>query len=381
MRIDGAWIAAPATRATCRMLTESGHQCLFVGGCVRNALLGVAVGDIDLTTDATPREVIALAEAAGLKAVPTGIDHGTVTVVCAGTPFEVTTFREDVETFGRHAIVTFSDNMEADARRRDFTMNALYARPDGTVLDPLGGLGDLRKGRVRFIGEAGRRIQEDYLRILRFFRFHALYGDPAAGLDPVGLAACASHLDGLQELSRERIGTEMRKLLTADDPAPTISAMQDVGVLDRVLPGSDTRCLSRLTGLATGTDTPPDVILRLAALGGTDVADRLRLSKAEARRWTGLRSAATGGMQAAELGYRFGIAEGHAIVLLRAAFLGTGPDPAAREDLARGAAARFPIDARDLMPGYAGERLGARLQELERRWIESGFTLSREDLL
>ena len=173
-----------------------GHAILFVGGCVRNALLGRPVADIDLATDARPEAVIALAKGAGLNPVPTGIAHGTITVVAAGQPFQVTTFRRDVETFGRHAVVAFSDDIAEDAARRDFTLNALYALPDGTVVDPLGGLPDLRAGRVRFVGDPAARIAEDYLRILRFFRMTAWYGDPAAGLDRDSLAACAARQEG-----------------------------------------------------------------------------------------------------------------------------------------------------------------------------------------
>ena len=206
-RIAAEWLGAarPVTAA----LEAAGHQALFVGGCVRNALIGRAVADIDLATDARPAAVIALAEAAGLRAVPTGIEHGTVTVLAGGRPFEVTTFRRDVETFGRRAVVAFTGEIAEDAARRDFTMNALYARADGEVIDPLGGLADLRAGRVRFVGDPGQRIAEDYLRILRFFRIHAWYGDPAGGMDPDGLAACAEAQDGLALISRERVGAEI----------------------------------------------------------------------------------------------------------------------------------------------------------------------------
>lgn len=220
-RITEDWLTNPATQAVCAALEAGGAQALFVGGCVRNALMGVPVSDIDISTDAVPERVIVLAEAAGIKAVPTGIDHGTVTLIKDGIPHEVTTFRKDVETDGRRAVVAYSTCIEEDAARRDFTMNALYARSDGTVLDPLGGLPDLRARRVRFIGDAGDRIREDYLRSLRYFRFHALYGCDELGFDPEALAAIAGNLDGLATLSRERVGAELLKLLSAPDPAPT----------------------------------------------------------------------------------------------------------------------------------------------------------------
>jgi poly(A) polymerase len=322
-----------------------------------------------------------LATDAGLKPVPTGIDHGTVTVVSEGKPHEVTTFREDVDTFGRHAQVAFGTDLHADARRRDFTMNALYARPDGTVIDPLGGIDDLIARRVRFIGDGATRIKEDYLRILRFFRFHACYGDAGAGLDPDALAACAAHLDGLAGLSRERVGAEMRKLLAAPDPAPAVAAMQRAGVLSAILPGADARPLAPLIHLESETNTAPSALRRLAALGGEDTPGRLRLSRTEARRLTLLRDGASSAMPPAEIGYRYGATDGMDMLLLRAALLDTPLDPIASDILERGANAKFPVKPADLMPDYTGPALGQKLQELEDRWIASGFTLSREELL
>jgi poly(A) polymerase len=220
MKVSGDWLTRAETQDVLALLAAPGHRALPVGGCVRNALIGAPVADVDIATDALPETVIGLARAAGLKAVPTGIAHGTVTVVAGGLPFEITTFRRDVETFGRHAAIAFSTRIEEDAARRDFTMNALYACADGTVIDPLGGLPDALARRLRFVGSAPDRIREDYLRILRFFRFTAWYGDPAEGPDAEGLAACAALADGIDGLSRERIGAEMKKLLSAPDPAP-----------------------------------------------------------------------------------------------------------------------------------------------------------------
>ena len=381
MKITGDWITAKPTQAVCHMLEAAGFQALFVGGCVRNALLGAPVADIDIATDAQPETVVQLADRAGLKPVPTGIEHGTITVVSDGLPHEVTTFREDVETFGRHATVAFSTDVVQDARRRDFTMNALYARSDGTVIDPLDGLPDLHARRVRFIEDPGQRIREDYLRILRFFRFHAWYGDPQAGLDAEGLAAVARHLDGLSGLSRERVGAEFVKLLTAPDPAPSVAAMRASGVLTAVLPGADDRALAPLVHLEGIVGAAPDGMRRLAALGGDTLQERFRLSKAQARRVDMLRSEAIGLRGPAELGYRFGETDGQDILLLRAALL---EQPWNKDDpglLRTGAVACFPLKAADLMPAYQGPRLGQRLTELEQRWIASGFTLTRDDLL
>ncbi|MDR5652630.1 CCA tRNA nucleotidyltransferase [Ruixingdingia sedimenti] len=378
MRIGGDWLTRPETQAVCAMLTGAGHRALFVGGCVRNAIFGVAVADVDIATDARPETVTVLAEKAGLRPVPTGIAHGTVTVVSGGIPHEVTTFRRDVETFGRHATVAFADDVEQDAARRDFTMNALYATPDGEVLDPLGGLPDALARRVRFAGDAEARIAEDYLRILRFFRFHAWYGDPQGGLDPDGLAACAALSAGIETLSRERIGQEMRKLLSAPDPAPSVAAMAQAGVLARVLPGADARALPVLVHLE-GT-LHPRWLRRLAVVGGE--AGGLRLSRAEMAAIETIRRGIDSMQGPAELGYRHGADLAADIVLARAALTGAPPPGGWQADTARGAAAVFPLRGGDLAArGFSGPDLGAALRAAEARWLQSGFTLSREDLL
>lgn len=379
MQLDAPWLTRPATQAVCAALTDAGFQALFVGGCVRNALIDVPVDDIDIATDATPDRVIALAENAGLRAVPTGIDHGTITVVSDHIPHEITTFRRDVETTGRHAVVAFSGDVMDDAKRRDFTMNALYCDPTGRVIDPLNGLPDLQARRVRFIEDANQRIKEDYLRILRFFRFHAWYGDAAQGLDAEGLAAVATHTDGLQQLSRERVWSELGKLLTALDPAPSVAAMRAAGVLASILNGADDTGLAPLIHLEGLTDTRPDPIRRMAVLGGN--ADALRLSKVQSRQLAHLRDGMGSIQQPHELGYRLGAAMARDILLLRAAQMGQMMDPTALDMAQQGANARFPVAAADLMPAYTGAALGAKLTALEQAWITSHFTLTKTELL
>ena len=378
MRVAGEWIDNTATQAVCAALTSAGWQALFVGGCVRNAALGLAVNDIDIATDAVPETVTNLAENAGFKVVPTGIDHGTVTVIAGGMPHEVTTFRRDIETDGRRAVVAFTAALHDDAARRDFSMNALYARPDGTVIDPLGGLDDLLRRRLRFVGHPEDRIREDYLRILRFFRFTAIYGDPSLGMDAEGLAACAGLSAGIETLSAERIGAEMRKLLAAVDPAPAVAAMQMAGVLARVLPGGDTRALAPLVHLEAGTK--PHWLRRLAVLGGDDVTDRWRLSREESRDLSRIRDAFVSMASPAVLGWRLGPDLAADAVLARAALLETQPPTGWRAELHRGASAHFPVRAADL-PGLSGAALGAQLKALEQRWCDSDLTLSRAELL
>jgi poly(A) polymerase len=381
VRITDDWLRDPGAQSVCAMLLDAGFQAYFVGGCVRNALLGVPITDIDLTTDATPEQVVALANAAGFNPVPTGIEHGTVTVVVEGNPLEVTTFRRDVETDGRRAVVSFARSIEEDAHRRDFTMNALYATADGTVLDPLGGLNDLRARRVRFIDDACDRIREDYLRILRFFRFHAWYGDPAGGLDGEAMAAVANLAGGLDTLSRERVGAEMRKLLAAPDPAPSVGAMAQAGVLARVLPGADMRALAPLVHLEGAAGAPPDAMRRLACLGGDDHQERFRLSNTDARDLARLRDHLGSAAGPEELAYRLGADAARDVVLLNAATLEAGIPDHLEARLATGGSAEFPLRANDLMPNYLGAALGAKLRELEDRWIASGFVLTRDDLL
>ena len=376
MQIKDAWLHAAAPQDVLHLIAAAGYQAYVVGGCVRNALIGVPVTDIDIATDARPETVMSLAETAGLRAVPTGIEHGTVTLVADGQGFEVTTFRSDVETHGRHATVAFSSDLHEDATRRDFTMNALYARADGTVLDPLGGLPDLHARRVRFVGDATARIREDYLRILRFFRFHAQYGDPAQGLDPDALAACAAGVEGLDRLSHERIGAEMRKLLSATDPAPAVGAMAQCGALAHILPGAQPDALAVLVHLEAGI--APDWLRRLLVLGGQ--TDHLRLTRREARDMDKMRAALAEMTRSAEMAYRMGADLARNVVLARAALFETPLPPDWQDCIARGATARFPLRAQHL-PHLQGPQLGAQLRALEDRWIASNFSLSKTELL
>ena len=381
MKITGDWITAAPTQSV--MDAFSTVETYFVGGCVRNALLGIAVSDIDIATAARPEQAVELAEKAGLRAIPTGIEHGTITVVSKGVPHEITTYRRDVATDGRRAVVAFSDKVEDDARRRDFTINALYADRSGTVLDPLGtGLPDLEARRIRFIENAEARIREDYLRILRFFRFWAWYADQSNGFEVETLAAIAGTIDGLDQLSRERVGAEAMKLLAAPDPAPAVATMSQVGVLAHILPGASSDLLAPLVDAEAHFGFPPDPVTRLAAIGGQDAQDALRLSNAAARQLSDIQTGLASDAGPTELVYRFCAACAQAVIAIRAASGGPRPDPAevARE-LARGSEAVFPVGAGDLMPELKGKALGEALRALEETWIASGFEATKEELL
>jgi poly(A) polymerase len=358
----------PGIRALVGALGADGAR--FVGGCVRDALIGVPVADIDMATLHRPDEVMRRLQAAGIKTVPTGLAHGTVTAVSAGTVVEVTTLRRDVATDGRHAIVAFADDWREDAARRDFTMNALYADPEtGAVSDWFGGLADLAAGRVRFIGDPLQRIAEDHLRILRFFRFHARFGD---AIDTAGLDACTARANDLMALSRERIAGELLKLLVAGRAVPVVALMVERGLFAGVLPEIDAAGASRLADLAAAEKAAavaPDAIRRLAALVPADSADavgaRLKLSNAQRKRLVAA-SAGPGSEGPLALGYRVGIAGAVDRLLL------AGADAA---PLARWTPSRLPLSGGDLVArGLSkGPAVATALRLVESRWIAAGF--------
>ncbi len=388
--VGAPWLARPATMAVIGAISAGGYDARIVGGAVRNALLGAPVKDIDIATTAVPGEVIRLAAAAGLRAVPTGIEHGTVTVVVEHTPIEVTTLRRDVETYGRHAKVAFTTDWAEDARRRDFTMNALYCALDGTVFDPLGGYGDLHARRVRFIGDAGARIREDFLRILRFFRFTAEYSEGAP--DPAGLAAAIELKGGLDHLSGERLRAELLRLLDAPRAVATVAEMDAAGILAHVLgkPGNPV-LLARLANIERALDRAPDPLLRLGALAATrpgdalNVRDRLRLSGAEFERLTrlGLADRAFDPVapecEAKEFIYRHGAEAFTDGALLAWAKSADAPDDKPRRDRAdlphRWQAPELPIRGTDVIAlGVPeGPAVGRVVHAFEDWWIKHEF--------
>ena len=379
----------PGLRRVLDALDGDGEEARIVGGAVRDWLVGrQGRSDIDIATTALPEEVIRRAKAAGLKPVPTGIEHGTVTVVANGEPFEVTTLREDVETDGRHAKVVFGRDWTHDAARRDFTMNALYLTRTGELVDLVGGEADARTGLVRFIGDADTRIREDYLRILRLFRFHAAFG--RGPLDAEALAAAIRNRDGLSSLSRERVRAELMKLLVAPRAAETLAQMQAADLLAPVLGGQgDVATFSRLIEIESVLGRTPDAVLRLGALAVRDeneakaLRTSLRLSNSEADRLLALAGpAATPGMcekgQKAFL-YRFGRQKFEDRALIAFARSGAALDDEGWRALLDLSAdwpiPTFPLSAADflkrgLTPGPA---LGKALKAAEEAWIEAGF--------
>lgn len=391
------WMTAPETSAVMDALDNAGASVRFVGGCVRDALLGRAVRDIDLATDADPETVMAALRKAGIKTVPTGLSHGTVTAVVDGHPFEITTLRHDVETDGRHATVAFTDDWEADASRRDFTFNALSLEPDGTLHDPFGGRADLQAGRVRFVGEPLQRLTEDVLRLLRFFRFHAYYGKQEP--DPAGLAACRAMAPKLTRLSAERVRAELYKLLTAPDPVPALRAMAAVGAAAAVLPVAlDIDRLDRLvrreSELGEGLPPPfaPDAVRRLAALlrtdaaGAGDIAGRLKLSNADRDRLVALAAPEieippdAGERALRSLIYRLGIGRFVDLLLLGWARQDGDGRWSGMLALARSwPPPRLPVSGADVraLGIPAGPRVGRLLSAVDDWWMDADFAPDR----
>jgi poly(A) polymerase len=390
---DAAWLKQSEIARLLALLDRDGEEARVVGGAVRNALLGCAVREIDVATTAVPDEVVRRVAAAGWKAIPTGIEHGTVTVIIDGKPFEVTTLRQDVETYGRKARVAFGRDWAADAERRDFTINALSAAADGTVHDYVGGIADIAAHRVRFIGEPQKRIAEDYLRILRFFRFHACYGEGA--LDAAGLNACVLARGGLETLSRERVRMELLKLLLAPHATPVLAVMSEAGLLGAVLGGVPLLAsFENMAKVEAATGTAADAVRRLGALGvwvnedAERLARRLRLSNAEAERLMALdrwwRVSPTTGDQAAHAQlYHHGPQSFADRVLLAWSRSAAGAADSAWRKLARlpesWTAPVFPLKAADFIRRGipASPALGAALRAAEQAWIEADFPEDR----
>jgi poly(A) polymerase len=393
---DAPWLKSGAAARVLALLNGDGEEARVIGGAVRNALLELPTGDIDIATTALPEEVIRRAKAAGIKSVPTGIEHGTVTLVVEGQPFEITTLREDVETFGRKAKVVFGRDWVRDAERRDFTINGLSVSADGVVHDNVGGLQDIDARHVRFIGDPDRRIAEDYLRILRFFRMHAAYGAGAPDRD--GYLACIRGRAGMTNISAERMRMEMRKLVVADGATDAIVAMVDGGLLLQIFGGiAYTGPFAAMIVAERALDRKPDAILRLGALAvavtedAKRVAARLRLTNAETKKLDsmGHRWWRLGGMDQATAKrrlYRLGEERYRDRLMLAWARAGRDADSQSWRDLVtlpeRWRAPAFPLKAADFIArGFsAGPALGHVLTLAEDAWLAAEFPLDDQTL-
>ena len=388
-----------AARTLLSRLTADGDAARFVGGCVRDTVAGREVGDIDVATEVPPDRVMALLDGRGIRTIPTGLTHGTVTAVIDGTVYEITTLRRDIETDGRRAVVAFTDDWLGDAARRDFTINALYLDGDGTLYDPTGGLGDLEAGRVRFIGSPRERLGEDALRLLRFFRFHAWYG--AGAPDAAAMAACQAFAPRLSSLSGERVWAEFGRILAAPDPGNALRLMEKADSLGRVAAGAVALDrLDRAVEIEAELGLEPSAIRRLAAVLVPEPGDvgglvrRLRLSRAEAARLEKAVETSAKLIAAPDVAstgcrlYRWGEqAFGDALTVAWADRRSEGGDEAVFERHARGLAtwARpvFPVGGKDAIAFGAepGPSIGRALEEVEAWWIGEGFAPGREACL
>ena len=392
-KLKAAWLTAPANLAVLRALEAARPGCArYVGGCVRNTLRGLPSDDFDVATQLTPPEVIAALQAASIRAVPTGLEHGTITAVHESKPVEITTLRRDVETDGRRAVVAFTEDWAEDAARRDFRMNAIYAGPEGELYEVIpGSIEDAIAGRVIFIGEGDQRLIEDYLRILRFYRFNAWYG---AGIDEAGQGACTRQRAGLTKIAAERIWKELKRTLAAPDPAPAMLAMEEAGVLKVILPAASAALLPALIAAEAANALRPDPMQRLMALlprrqrEVSEAANALRLSNQEAARLQAWADPALGHVLALgpaprrEAFYRYTPQAVLDRALIEAASGGEGTLAPLLEDKAHWMRPVFPVGGQDaLAAGLTGPDIGKRLYTLEQAWIASGFRLSREDLI
>jgi tRNA nucleotidyltransferase/poly(A) polymerase len=396
---DAEWFQRPELHRVFTALNAEGNEARVVGGALRNTLMTLPISDIDFAATAEPEEMMRLAEAAGLKTVPTGLSHGTVTIVVDGIPFEATTLRHDVETDGRFAKVAFTRDWAADASRRDFTINALYADAEGRVYDPLGdGVADIEAGRIRFIGRAIDRIREDYLRILRFFRFTAEYS--RSHVDPDGLMACVEGRDGLAQLSAERVRAELLRIVAAGNPMLALEAMVQSGILELILRGeTHLPVFARLAAIEAHLGLHAYPVRRLAALAvaGPEDAKRLakglKLSNAEASSLKTMAARASeirpdlSLREQREALYRLGHETYSDCVLIAWSRSEAAVDDESWLSMIdlprRWPAPEFAISGQDLITrGFKpGPELGKTLRELEERWIASDFKLSRDKLL
>lgn len=400
------WFSKPALQRILGLLNADGGEARIVGGAIRNALMDMPVGDIDIATTLLPQDVVERAKDAGIKSVPTGIEHGTVTLVLEGEGYEITTLRRDVATDGRRADVAFGTDWQVDAERRDLTINGLYADVEGNIIDLINGLPDIETRTVRFIGDAATRVAEDYLRVLRFFRFFAWYGSGRPDAD--GLRASARAKDKLSTLSAERVWSELKKLLSAPDPSRSLLWMRQSGVLAQVLPETEKWGIDSIHGLVAAEQSlnwPVDPLIRLAAIIPPDVArveamaSRLRMSKNETNRlllWAGAQTpdAAMAETALDRLLYRQG--KDGVVMRLKLALAAARADVSAGEEAMRKVARlstlnnranafvkpAFPLTGADVLAEgvAAGPRVGEVLSALEDKWVEVNFSLDRAAL-
>ena len=375
------WLRNPSAQKLSKLYKSFGYQVLFVGGCVRNTILKMPVTDIDLATDAQPEEIIKIAKENNIRFVPTGLAHGTITLIIDNKNYQITTFRTDFDHDGRYAKVEFTESLLLDASRRDLTINALYCNHVGEVIDPLNGLNDIKKQKIKFIGNPNERIKEDNLRILRFFRFQAIYGNKNLEIDSIALEACHNHKSKLAALSKERITSELRKILSAPNPLEVIIKMNETGVLNELFQNVSIDSLEAYLKTEEKFKININWLGRLLSLQVTQEEESLKLTRCEFKFLKQTKSAIENQIHVLEFSYYNGVENGKIYSILQNFRHNIILSKNLLNQINSLATKKFPITAKDLMPEIRGKKLGEALRSLEDRWIKSNFTLSKKDLL
>ena len=375
------WLRNPSAQKLSKLYKSFGYQVLFVGGCVRNTILKMPVTDIDLATDAQPEKIIKIAKENNIRFVPTGLAHGTITLIIDNKNYQITTFRTDFDHDGRYAKVEFTESLLLDASRRDLTINALYCNHVGEVIDPLNGLNDIKKQKIKFIGNPNERIKEDNLRILRFFRFQAIYGNKNLEIDSIALEACHNHKSKLAALSKERITSELRKILSAPNPLEVIIKMNETGVLNELFQKVSIDSLEAYLKTEEKFKININWLGRLLSLQVTQEEESLKLTRCEFKFLKQTKSAIENQIHVLEFSYYNGVENGKIYSILQNFRHNIILSKNLLNQINSLATKKFPITAKDLMPEISGKKLGEALRSLEDRWIKSNFTLSKKDLL
>ena len=380
-KLENNWLNQPSAQCLSKAFKNYGHQALFVGGCVRNSILKVPVTDIDMATDALPETIIRISKENNFKFIPTGLTHGTITIIIDKIAYQITTFRSDIANDGRHAKVEFTTSLLLDASRRDLTINALYCDSNGKIIDPLNVLKDLNNRIIKFIGDPNKRIAEDYLRILRFFRFQEIYGNELLEINLPALNACREYKSKLATLSKERTTSELRKLFSSNNPTRTIIKMIDTGILNQLFESCSVNSFVSYIKAEKKYKIKINWIGRLLSLQGSNIEEVLTLTRRELKMIKYTKKAIKQNMPIFEFSYYNGMEYGIMYLLLQHGMKKTILNEISINKVSSIVTRKFPVTAKDLMPKLKGKKLGDELKKLESQWIKSDFTLNKNQLL
>ena len=380
-KLENNWLNQASAQCLSKAFKNYGYQALFVGGCVRNSILKVPVTDIDMATDALPETIIKISKENNFKFILTGLTHGTITIIIDKIAYQITTFRNDITNDGRHAKVEFTTSLLLDASRRDLTINAIYCDSYGKIIDPLNVLEDLNNRVIKFIGDPNKRIAEDYLRILRFFRFQAIYGNEMLEINVPALAACQEHKSKLATLSKERITSELRKLFLSNNPTRTIIKMTDTGILNQLFKNCSINSFISYIEAEKKYKIKINWIGRLLSLQGSNIEEVLTLTRQELKMIKYTKKAIGQNVPIFEFSYYNGIDYGIMYLLLQHGMKKTTLNKILINKVSSIVTRKFPVTAKDLMPKLKGKKLGDELKKLESQWVKSDFTLNKNQLL